>query len=117
MTDNAGQQTERRPVRSEDPSLSDTASELLTHELQEAIGAEEVEVPKDVPDRSDDAHATHSPFVAMLTANRPILIVTFRAALVLGGVVALVRSRTGPSWSRSRCMPPGRWSSPSARSR
>lgn len=90
MADNRGQQTERRSVRSEDPSLSDTANELLTQELQEAVGAEEVEIPKDMPDRSDDAHGRHSPFVATLTANRPIVIVTFLVALVVGGIVALV---------------------------
>lgn len=77
-------------MRSEDPSLSPKANELLTAELQEAIGAEEVVVPKDVPDRSKERHATHSSYVATLTANRPILIVTFLVALVLGGVIALV---------------------------
>ena len=89
MTDQTSQQSERRAVASEDPSLSPRANELLTHELREAIGTDEVVVPKDVPDRSHERHATHSPFVATLTANRPILIVTFLVAVVLGGVVAL----------------------------
>jgi hypothetical protein len=96
MNDETAQQTERRSVRSEDPSLSDRANELLTHELREAIGADEVVVPKEVPDRSHEPHATHSPFVATLVANRPILIVTFVVALVLGGVVALT---TGQYWA------------------
>lgn len=96
MNEKAAPQTERRSVRSEDPSLSDRANELLTHELREAIGTDEVVVPQDVPDRSSDRHATHSPFVATLTANRPILIVTFLVALVFGGVVALV---TGQYWA------------------
>lgn len=89
MNEETAQQTERRSVRSEDPSLSDRANELLTHELREALGTDEVVVPKDGPDRSRERHATHSPFVATLSANRPILIVTFLGALVLGGVVAL----------------------------
>lgn len=89
MNDETAQQTERRLVRSEDPSLSDRANELLTHELREAIGADEVVVPEETPDRNHEAHATHSPFVATLIANRPMLIVTFLVALVLGGVVAL----------------------------
>jgi lysylphosphatidylglycerol synthetase-like protein (DUF2156 family) len=89
MSDQTSQQTERRAVRSEDPSLSQRANDLLTHELQEALGTDEVVVSRDVPDRSHKRHATHSPFVATLTANRPILIVTFLVALVLGGVVAL----------------------------
>ncbi len=69
--------------------MSSRANELLTHELQEAVGTDEVVVPEDVRDRSDEAHATHSPFVATLTANRPILIVTFLVALVLSGIIAL----------------------------
>jgi hypothetical protein len=90
------QPTERRAVRSEDPSLSTRANELLTHELQEAIGSDEVIVPKDQPQRSRAAHGDHSPFLATLASNRQILIVTFAAALVLGGIVALV---TGQYWA------------------
>ena len=89
-SDQTSRQTERRSVRSEDPSLSARANELLTHELREAIGADEVVVAKDVPDRSHQRHATHSPFVAALLANAPILIITFLVVLVVGGVVALV---------------------------
>jgi hypothetical protein len=96
MNEETAQRTERRAVRSDDPSLSDRANELLTHELREAIGADEVVVPKDVPDRGREHHATHSPFVATLAANRPILIVTFLVVLVFGGVVALV---TGQYWA------------------
>ena len=96
VTENRSQQTERRPVRSEDPSLSPRANELLSDELQKIVGAQEVVVPKDVPHRSEERHAKHSPFVAALVANRAILIVTFLAALVVGGVVALV---TGQYWA------------------
>ncbi|HWI09602.1 MAG TPA: hypothetical protein VNT54_19040 [Solirubrobacteraceae bacterium] len=96
MRDQRSQQTTRRPVRSEDPSLSPTANELLTHELREAVGADEVVVPKDVPRRNDEPHATRSPYVATLTANRPLLIVSFLVALVLGGIVALV---SGQYWA------------------
>ncbi len=77
-------------MRSEDPSLSPRANELLTDELQQIVGAEEVVVPEDAPRRSDERHGTHSPFVAALVSNRAILIVTFLAALVVGGIVALV---------------------------
>jgi hypothetical protein len=96
MSEQPRQQTERRAVRSQDPSLSPRANELLTRELQEALGTDEVVVPKDEPQRSRDAHATHSPLAATLASNRPILIVTFLAALVVGGVVALV---TGAYWA------------------
>lgn len=96
MTDRTSTQNERRRVRSDDPSLSPKANELLTQELQEAVGAEEVVVAEDVPDRAHERHATHSPVVAMLAANSSILIVTFLAALVVGGVVALA---TGEYWA------------------
>jgi hypothetical protein len=96
VTDHPRQQTERRPVRSEDPSLSPRANELLTHELQEALGTDEVVVPKDAPQRSREEHGRHPSVAATLASNRPILIVTFLAALVIGGIVALV---TGQYWA------------------
>ena len=90
MSQEETQQTERRAVRSEDPSLSPRANELLTRELQEVLGADEVVVPKDLPHRASQAHATQSPFAATLSSNRPLVIVTFFAALVIGGIIALV---------------------------
>ncbi|HEY4279659.1 MAG TPA: hypothetical protein VGM91_15650 [Conexibacter sp.] len=35
----------RRPVRSEDPTLSPEANRLLTEELREVVGSDEVELP------------------------------------------------------------------------
>jgi hypothetical protein len=96
VTDEPQQQTERRAVRSDDPSLSPRANELLTHELQEALGTDHVVVPQGEPERRRDQHATSSPLAATLAGNRPILIVTFLAALVIGGIVALV---TGAYWA------------------
>jgi hypothetical protein len=96
VTDQPPQQTERRAVRAEDPSLSARANELLTHELQEALGTDEVVVPKDAPTHSREAHGTHSSVAATLASNRLILIITFLAALVVGGVVALA---TGQYWA------------------
>jgi hypothetical protein len=84
------QDTERRAVRSEDPSLSPRANELLTREVRAAVGSDEVVVPKDLPHRETEAHGTHSGFVATLSANRTLVIVTFVAAFVLGGIIALV---------------------------
>src|SRR3954469_18251776 len=81
--------TERRFVRSEDPSLTPEANRLLTEELQEVVGAEEVEVPAGTPRRSDEAQAVHSPFVTTLLSNRPILIVTLLAAVVVGAIISL----------------------------
>lgn len=62
--------TETRPVRSADPSLSDHANDLLTQELREVIGRDEVELPADRADITREAHATHSPAMAGLVTNR-----------------------------------------------
>ncbi|MCW2996028.1 MAG: hypothetical protein JWQ18_3523 [Conexibacter sp.] len=81
--------TERRFVRSEDPELTPEANRLLTHELREVVGHDEVEVPAETPRRAEEAHATHSPLVAALISNRPLILVTLLAALVVGGIVSL----------------------------
>jgi hypothetical protein len=82
-------ETERRFVRSEDPELTPEANRLLTDELKEVVGRDEVEVPRDTPRRSEEAHATHSPLVATLVANRPLIIVTLLAAVVVGGIISI----------------------------
>src|SRR4051812_1389979 len=81
--------TERRFVRSADPSLSPEANRLLTEELQQVVGADEVEVPVDSPRRSEQPHGDRSLLVATLVSNRAIILVTFLAALVVGGIVSL----------------------------
>src|SRR4051794_12137455 len=83
-------ETERRFVRSEDPSLTPEANRLLTDEVRAVIGKDEVEVPVGTPHRSAERHAGHSPFVATLASNRPLLIVSFLAAIVVGGIISLV---------------------------
>jgi fatty acid desaturase len=82
-------ETERRFVRSEDPALTPEANRLLTDELREVVGRDKVEVPRDTPRRAQEAHATHSPLVATLVSNRPLIIVTLLAALVVGGIVSI----------------------------
>jgi hypothetical protein len=81
--------TERRFVRSEDPSLSPEANRLLTDELQQIVGGGEVEIPVNSPRRSEQAHGDRSVLVATLVSNRAIILVTLFAALVVGGIVAL----------------------------
>ncbi|HEU4973733.1 MAG TPA: hypothetical protein VFT50_01490 [Baekduia sp.] len=78
--------TERRVVRSEDPSLSPEANRLLTEEARAAIGRDEVEVPAGAPRHSRERHAGRAP----LGDNRPLLYVTLAAAIVVGGIIALV---------------------------
>jgi hypothetical protein len=81
--------TERRFVRSEDPNLTPEANRLLTEEVREVVGRDEVEVPRDTPRRAEEPHATHSPLMATLVSNRPLIIVTLLAALVVGGIVSI----------------------------
>ena len=87
---NPQQETERRAVRSDDESLSPRANELLTRELQAAVGSDEAVVPKNRPHRESKAHGGRSPFTAALKSNLPLIIVTFFVALVVGGIIAMV---------------------------
>jgi hypothetical protein len=82
-------QTERRFVRSEDPSLTPEANRLLTEELREVVGRDEVEVPVDTPHRSAERHGNHSAIVATLVSNRAILLVSLLAAIVVGAIISL----------------------------
>jgi hypothetical protein len=79
-----------REVKSEDPDLSAEANRLLTEELCEAVGAERVEVP------ADATPGDGTPAPGFLAANRPLILVTFIAAVVVGGIVSLV---TGAWWA------------------
>jgi hypothetical protein len=89
------EQTERRVVRSEDPSLSPEANELLTHELRQVLGRDEVQVPVSAPRHSRERHADHDTAAASLASNRPLLFVTLATALIVGGIAALA---TGEYW-------------------
>jgi hypothetical protein len=82
-------ETERRFVRSEDPNLTPEANRLLTEEVREVIGRDEVEVPRDTPRRAEETHATRSPLMATLISNRPLIIVTLLAAIVVGGIISI----------------------------
>jgi hypothetical protein len=82
-------QTERRFVRSEDPSLTPEANRMLTEELREVVGKDEVRVPVGTPRRAGDRHGDHSTLVATLVSNRPIILVTLLMAVVVGGIVSL----------------------------
>jgi hypothetical protein len=88
--------TERRAVRSEDPSLSPDANRLLTDELRQAVGRDEVEVPAGTPRRTAERRGRHSPVVATLATHRQIAVVSLLAALVIGAIVAFA---TGAWWA------------------
>ena len=85
----AEEETEVRKVEVTDESLSPRAREALTHELQEAVGSDEVEVPKDTPrvegDVRDHVHRA-GPFFGR---DRLLLAITLCGALTTGGVVSI----------------------------
>jgi hypothetical protein len=89
------QETERRFVRSEDPNLSPEANAALTDELQEAVGADTVEMPVESQDPATAERSGDSAAKATAVSMRPIFIVTLLAALTVGAVVAL---STGSWW-------------------
>lgn len=90
------QQTERRFVRSADPSLSAEANAALTEELQQAIGAEHVFMPADAPDPGTAERSGDSASTATVASMRPLFIVTLLAALTVGAVISL---STGSWWA------------------
>ncbi|HEY4099002.1 MAG TPA: hypothetical protein VGM33_25980 [Baekduia sp.] len=81
---------QRRPVRSDDPSLSDEANRMLTDEARAIIGRDEVDVPASRADPAHRRHARHSGFVADLIAERVGYVITALAAIVVLAVIALV---------------------------
>jgi len=83
----------RQPVRSEDPSLSPEANLMLTHELQAIVGAPEVTVPEGTLERRIARHGDHAPITAVIANNRPIILVTFVTALVVGAIIALTTNQ------------------------
>lgn len=86
----------KQPVRSDDPSLSREANEMLTRELQQVVGATEVQVPEGTLERRVLSHGGHSTMTATLVDNRPIILVTFLGAIVVGSIIALA---TGQFWA------------------
>lgn len=87
-----GRRMERREVRSEDPKLSPRTNERLTAELQEAVGAKSVEVPKDRP------HATQGERMSarsVVTMNRVMLAISLAFLLTVAAIIALL---TGSWW-------------------
>ena len=73
--------TEDRPVRSEDPSLSDETNARLTEELRQDVGSDHAQVSPDTPHREREPHATGSPASA---AARNLGLLIGIVAMVLG---------------------------------
>ncbi|MEA2282178.1 MAG: hypothetical protein QOK21_2785 [Solirubrobacteraceae bacterium] len=85
-----GRRFVEREVRAEDPRLSATANQLLTEELQDAIGQDRVTLPAD---RAEDAGrvraAGHRTLVGQLSVNRMLIGITLAMLIVVGVIVAL----------------------------
>jgi len=82
--------TERRLVRSSDPSLSPDANRLLTDELRTIIGRDEVDLPVGRADPAVAAHGGHAVVVADVLSSRLGAVFTGLAAICVIAVVALV---------------------------
>jgi len=82
---------ERRKVVVDEPGLTDETNQALTEELRAAIGDDEVRVPAERPKARIPQR--RSGFLATLSANRLILIITFLTLLVVGAIVALATDK------------------------
>lgn len=89
------ERSERREVRSEDPSLSPEANRLLTDELRDVVGSEAVDVPVGRAHAARERHGGRSGVVVGLESNRLAIGMTFLAALVVGAILSLA---TGSWW-------------------
>ena len=85
---------ERRKVVVDEPGLSDETNQALTDEVRDAVGGDEVRVPRERRARSR-APEKRSGMAATFSANRLIILITFLTVLVVGAILALI---TGNWW-------------------
>lgn len=85
----------RRPIQSDDPSLSDEANRLLTDELREAVGHDTMPDGPDPQPYAHEAHATATVLGVDLSGLRLGLIIMVLVLMVTGAVVGL---GTGSWW-------------------
>jgi hypothetical protein len=80
----------REDVRVDDPDLSPDANRLLTAEVQEALGTDQVEIPADdAPDIHRLPDGELRSLRSMLGTNRLIVAVAFVPLLVIGVIISL----------------------------
>jgi hypothetical protein len=85
---------ERRKVVVDEPGLSDETNRALTEEVRAAVGSDEV--PRErMREPGTRAPKGHSGFVATLSANRLIILISLLTVVVVGAVLALA---TGSWW-------------------
>jgi hypothetical protein len=90
------EELETRDVRVDDPTLSPAANRGLTEELQKAVGAKQVRVPRSTPHHERDIRGDGRGLGPLLGRNRLLIGVTLAAALVVGAIFTVV---TGAWWS------------------
>lgn len=90
------EKTERRFVRSADPSLSDEANAMLTAELRTIVGKEEVEVPAARPRTEAGRHGGRRPAVADIWSGRIAFVLAAAAGVVV--LAAVLAFTTGSAW-------------------
>jgi hypothetical protein len=88
--------SEHRIVLSEDPSLTPRANALLTEQLRDVIGSDEVDVPTGTTHHAAERHATHPWFVGTLIEIQIGVAVMAFSLLVTGAILTLV---TGSVWA------------------
>jgi hypothetical protein len=81
---------EEREVRSSDPRLSAETNARLTEELQDIVGAEQVQVPRSRPRIAEGEYRTAQTWSGYLTQNRVSVVRFALIALTFGAIVALV---------------------------
>lgn len=88
-------ETQRVPVEVRDPALSERANEIMTDEVQDAVGACEADVPADVATAAGRRHPREHGILAALFERRILLGVT---AAVLVVIAAILVVTTGSWW-------------------
>ncbi len=88
-------QQETRKVVMADPDLSDNTNQLMTHDLQNAVGATTVRVPIDRPHIDQGELPVRSGHLLDFTGNRLLIIIITSMFAAIGAIVAV---STGKWW-------------------
>jgi hypothetical protein len=88
--ENSTAMLEERQVRSADPELSDETNRRLTEELREAVGADQVVVPKNRPHPSEGEVDRPTGTLTYLNQNRMTFLRAGLIALTFGAIIALI---------------------------
>jgi hypothetical protein len=86
--------SERREVRSDDPSLSSEANRILTDELRQVTGRDAVDVPVGRAHADSASHGGRSRVLVGISDNR----VMFGSLFLIAVVVGVILSLTTGSW-------------------